>query len=96
MTDNESAADNDNGIDLPSNAAEYGVDAHGATHYHSAVRHEVWVVEDGELLQHYDDVAMIDDWHEYVADRRGWSEIYYSQKGFAELLIDALEEMGVA
>jgi len=95
MTDNESAADNDNGIDLPNSAAEYGVDTHGATHYHSAYRHEVWVVEDGEIVQHYEDVDVIDDWHEYVAARRGWEETYYSEQGFAELLIEDLREMGV-
>ena len=95
MTDNESTADNDNGIDLPRNAAEYGVDERGATHYHSAIRHEVWVVQDGEIVEHYDDVEIIDDWHEYVADRRGWDETYYSEKSPAELLIEDLREMGV-
>jgi len=93
MTDHE--RDTQDGTDLPSNAAEYGVDAHGATHYHSAVRHEVWVVEDGEIVEHYEDVDSIQTWHDFVADRRGWMETYYSDKSLAELLVETIEEMGV-
>ncbi len=85
------------GIDLPSNAYELGVDERGATHYHSALEHKVWVVEDGEIAHEFD-VDDIQDYEQHVADTRGWEEFYLSEGGFAEtlaeLVTEAVEESG--
>ncbi len=95
MTDNEPRTQD--GIDLPSNAYELGVDERGATHYHSALAHKVWVVEDGEIAHEFD-VDDIQDYEQHVADTRGWEEVYLSEGGFAETLVelvtDAVEESG--
>lgn len=93
MTDNESAADNDNGIDLPSRAYEFGVDATGATHYHSAFAHKVWVVEDGEIATTFD-VDDIEDFRAHVADTRGWEEsIDYGEGDLGAWLAEILEDV---
>ncbi|WP_049979349.1 hypothetical protein [Halolamina rubra] len=89
MTDNE--RDTQDGIDLPSSAYELGVDATGATHYHSAMAHKVWVVENDEISISFD-VDDIQDYRAHVADTRGWDEIHLSDKGAAGTLVDLVEE----
>mgnify|MGYP000333035643 CR=1 FL=1 len=78
------------GIDLPSNAYESGVDATGATHYHSALAHRVWVVADGEITATFD-VHDIDD---YVGPVVGRDSVGSSKPDPEGLLVVA-DEMGV-
>lgn len=90
MTDNESAADNDNGIDLPTSAYEFGVDKTGATHFHSAMAHRVWVVEDGEIAHEFG-VDDIEDYRAHVADTRGWDDsTEYGDDDLGAWLVDEL------
>jgi len=81
------------GIDLPSNAYELGVDTTGATHYHSALAHQVWVVADSELT-HTFDVDDIDHYVAHVADTRGWDDVVDTDTSLVDLVIETVEQSG--
>ncbi|OAQ51485.1 hypothetical protein HTG_18945 [Natrinema mahii] len=71
-----------------------GVDNEGAHHVYRTIDESVHVVENGERTVRYDleDVEKtIDDWIDYIADRRGGFEVQYLFKTMADAIVGAVE-----
>ncbi|MFA9427052.1 hypothetical protein [Natronorubrum sp. A-ect3] len=71
-----------------------GVDNEGAHHVYRTTDESVHVIENGERTFRYDleDVEKtIDDWIDYIYDRRGGFEAQYLFKTMADAIVSAVE-----
>lgn len=86
---------------VPSGAIHIGRDAEGADHY--LVEHEfvriVRHTEGGDELEHFEslETRSVQDWMDYVRDRRGWLVEKYDDRPMLEWVLDrtAPQEQGV-
>src|SRR6056297_1702624 len=71
-----------------------GIDNEGAHHVYRTSDESVHVIENGERTVRYDleDIEKtIDDWIDYIADRRGGFEVQYLFKTMADAIVGAVE-----
>ncbi|QFU84298.1 hypothetical protein [Natronorubrum aibiense] len=71
-----------------------GIDNEGAHHVYRTTDESVHVIENGERAFRYDleDVEKtIDDWIDYITDRRGGFEVQYLFKTMADAIVGAVE-----
>jgi len=71
-----------------------GIDNEGAHHVYRTTDESVHVIENGERTVRYDleDVEKtIDDWIDYIIDRRGGFEVQYLFKTMADAIVGAVE-----
>ena len=80
--------------DPRANYISVGIDNEGAHHVYRTTDESVHVIENGERTFRYDlkDVEKtIDDWIDYIADRRGGFEVQYLFKTMADAIVGAVE-----
>ncbi|RZV05210.1 hypothetical protein BDK88_4233 [Natrinema hispanicum] len=80
--------------DPRANYISVGIDNEGAHHVYRTTDESVHVIENGERTVRYDleDVEKtIDDWIDYIADRRGGFEVQYLFKTMADAIVGAVE-----
>lgn len=91
-TEAEKIAYQQNPEGVPESARFIGVDAEDGRHY--VVPHErVYVVEGDDVAFCQElDGRPLSHWCEFVGDRRGWSELNYSDESLGEWLMNALDD----
>ncbi|MFD1564419.1 hypothetical protein ACFR99_12765 [Haloarchaeobius amylolyticus] len=80
--------------DPRANYISVGIDNEGAYHVYRTTDESVHVIENGERTVRYDleDVEKtIDDWIDYIADRRGGFKVQYLFKTMADAIVGAVE-----
>ena len=68
-----------------------GIDDDGATHHFDAVRQTVYVVRGAEIerIQRLDGRSL-SSWVDYVGTERGWGDLRYTERSFADQLVSVL------
>lgn len=71
-----------------------GVDAEGATHRFDSYTDTVYVIAADGSVDHVEqlDPGQLPAWVDYVADKRGWDDLRYSDEAPMDALVSALAD----